>query len=574
MTSDGNLSRRTLLVGTSALLANLQGCGTILKDQICRMEGPFAPNDSDLVVDAHAHFFNSSDVHVRRILDPVMSKGEPYEDVAKHLADFVQHFGWTLAPDARRERDLLAEIRQIVKQCAVLKEPEDRDGRLAATIGRARQEAYVAGREQVAIAARKALSRRKGFIRSEQLMLQLEDALPRDAEDYFFDDPSTARSKMRSFLRSAVEASDNIMEFVLRQLQYRAINFFDYLRYMSTGSDRSVDLAIAHLLDFDYPLGNGSATPTPVVEQIRLMSELTVVSQGRVHGFAPFCPMKAVVHRTGPSPLSIVQDAIEDRGFIGVKIYPPMGFAPLGNAEIQRDRPDFWSSRDWLPQSIRTVADLGARMDEELLALYRWCQRAGVPIMSHTNVSLGPHEDFEALVDSAYWDHLLTVVPGLRINFGHFGNTKPASSLERTRKFMNVMRRDPEGATKFVYADSGYFTEFVHERQQLEAALRNLRNLYGGSAPRLFDRFMFGTDWEMVTLVSRSANEYLSAFENVIDAVVPRNSADEKVRFFGNNAAAYLGLARGEQTRRRLERFYFRNSIATPEWMRKADQIA
>jgi predicted TIM-barrel fold metal-dependent hydrolase len=515
------------------------------------------------VIDTHAHFFNSSDVHVKHLLSPTLSKGEAYEGAARSFATWVRDFAWTIAPGAQKERKVMAQIRQVLSQCA--KSRSTLDGRASSLVDGARQEAYDTARKEILsfIGQRRAQ-------RQFAPVLEFAVNLPRDANAYFFGDIDRSGLRTRRGVEILGRSGSNFVEFIIRQLQYRCVNYFDYLRYMSTRTDNAVDLAIYHLLDFDYPLGGGKPTPTSVPEQVKLLSELTVLSQGRVHGFVPFDPMKAVMHRTGLSPLDIVKDAVGNKGFIGVKIYPPMGFAPLGNAR----KPDsFWrDGRWWLPQELRRMPHFGKRLDEELIKLYDWCKNHDVPIMGHTNVSIGPTPEFEALVDASYWEELIDAEPGLRINFGHFGNTEPANRLEKTFKFMDLMRKDPNSKTKFLYADSSYFVEGLNAQVKFERALKKLQRRYGSTRPGLFDRFMFGTDWNMVTLVSSSANYYLSAFEKVMDAAAPNQEA--KNNFFGRNAAAYLGLTRGEQTRRRLERFYFRHSIATPDWMRKVDQIA
>ena len=50
----------------------------------------------------------------------------------------------------------------------------------------------------------------------------------------------------------------------------------------------------------------------------------------------------------------------------------------------------------------------------------------------------------------------------------------------------------------------------------------------------------------------------------------PKTIADS---FFGGNAVEFLGLRRGERARQRLEAFYARNHVATPDWMRKVDRL-
>jgi len=55
-----------------------------------------------------------------------------------------------------------------------------------------------------------------------------------------------------------------------------------------------------------------------------IMSDLILEGQGRI------MPFYAVDPRP-PDPVESVKKAIESQGFVGVKLYPPMGYKPIGN---------------------------------------------------------------------------------------------------------------------------------------------------------------------------------------------------------------------------------------------------
>jgi hypothetical protein len=44
-----------------------------------------------------------------------------------------------------------------------------------------------------------------------------------------------------------------------------------------------------------------------------------------------------------------------------------------------------------------------------------------------------------------------------------------------------------------------------------------------------------------------------------------------RARFFGQNAASFLGLERGQANRSRLEKFYDAKDMPQPVWMSKVD---
>ena len=88
-------------------------------------------------------------------------------------------------------------------------------------------------------------------------------------------------------------------------------------------------------------------------------------------------------------------------------------------------------------------------------------------------------------------------------------------------------------------------------------------------------RLMYGTDW-MMTLAEKGVAKYLDQFVatySQIDRAQPMGSAPLSDAFFAGNAATFLGLRRNGASRRRLEAFYGRHQIETPEWARKVDAL-
>ena len=70
--------------------------------------------------------------------------------------------------------------------------------------------------------------------------------------------------------------------------------------------------------------------------QIRLAQTLSRAHQDvLVLNFVPFCPLRAAIE--GPGVLRQVQRAVMEQGFVGVKLYPAMGFRPDDNSSISLD---------------------------------------------------------------------------------------------------------------------------------------------------------------------------------------------------------------------------------------------
>ncbi|WP_031330262.1 amidohydrolase family protein, partial [Ralstonia sp. AU12-08] len=213
------------------------------------------------------------------------------------------------------------------------------------------------------------------------------------------------------------------------------------------------------------------------------------------------------------------------------------------------------------------------RLDTAMEALFRYCIDHDVPVMAHTNHSNGPSEKFKDLAGSEYWAYALEKFPGLRVNFGHFGDTDLEDhGGEKTRRFLDLITATPGSPGINAFADSSYFAGVLLNQPRM---VEVLRSLYAASNNHVLrERFMYGTDWTMI-LPQRNVDRYLSDFMDVMrrieseqpDVGARRTSLSNA--FFGRNAAQFLGLEVGMQNRRRLEDFYAGNKIPTPDWMQK-----
>ena len=101
------------------------------------------------------------------------------------------------------------------------------------------------------------------------------------------------------------------------------------------------------LVDFTKWLDASSNKVTAMADQVALMGRLSrEIRQGQphIHGFVAFDPLRqAIYDKLGgapdASPLAIIDKAITQGGFIGVKLYPPMGFRATSNAAAGDDFP-------------------------------------------------------------------------------------------------------------------------------------------------------------------------------------------------------------------------------------------
>ena len=575
----GNQKRRNAVkLLASLLLSGVPGCAFSAKREVtCVNDARISDIKASLTIDTHAHIFNGNDLQISAFLNKVaLRKSSEMSGFALAVGPLLQGLGWHLAPNSRQELAMLDKLADDLRKCdatdlrhAFDQSKQDgyqlaqREMKRTASEYRARQATRFA--PEVATDPYAAVHQR---IADE--MIHLPDSL----HDYKMQQETKANAAQASPAACPADTITGYIDFVIHHFHYRYVNACEYLTTYSSDSPRKVDLVTACMVDYDYWLNGGKATPATLPEQIEVMARVSQATAGRVHGFVPFCPFREAATAGASSDgdaLKWVKTAIEKFGFIGIKMYPPMGFAAYGNGSLQ----DYWQVERGLP-SIAYEKDFGLRLDRALDNLYRYCIANGVPIMAHTNQSNGPNDQFEKLAGAEYWTKAITKHPGLRVSFGHFGNTDPVNGgIDRPRAFMQLMA-SADGANAF--ADSAYFGDILDDRVQLTQLLAALyrESLPNGANP-LRRRLMYGTDWEMILTTGKS-KKYLANFIQTFAQLEQRlgnpvaSWAGLSDEFFGKNAARFLGLWKMEPNRVRLERFYKSRNMLVPDWMIKIDK--
>lgn len=255
------------------------------------------------------------------------------------------------------------------------------------------------------------------------------------------------------------------------------------------------------------------------------------------------------------SSMALVQRAIEQRGFVGVKLYPPTGFLPTGNAD--------------LPEA----GLLGQELDDALDRFFQYCEANEVPILAHANDSNGFGTDFGWRAGPWAWRRVLEKHPNLRISFGHFGELTGAADpdhridcLSWSDGFAQLMSIHDN-----VYADisfspgatddeacsatakcPGAASEGCAARCQTEALLASLmqKTMFFSSnvsLNKVADRLLYGSDWWMTELSGPGKFAgYFERMKGMIDDVARLASKDKDATFsnavLGTNALGYLGL--------------------------------
>jgi predicted TIM-barrel fold metal-dependent hydrolase len=330
----------------------------------------------------------------------------------------------------------------------------------------------------------------------------------------------------------------------------------------------------------DYDAWSDDRAPTPLWQQVLLQESIARLSvrgqigrpDARFHPFVAFDPRRQIEgpRATAPKPglppatpapalvipsaassaLELVRYAIEAGGFLGVKLYPPVGFAPSDNVHL---RPEL---------------SFAAGLDGALESLYGYCEGAEVPILTHAGPSNEYGLGLRELVAPARWSPVLARHPTLRLNFGHFGHDygvaieRPPGGLREGWIYQAaaLIDRYPN-----VYADLSN-SPLVYDAaygQRLSQLLGEVIARY----PKVRRRIMYGSDWWLSGL-DPNASAAVGQFHAVLGGLL---GADGMADLMGRNALRFLGFLdddgrpRAGASAARLRRFY--GGAPAPGWL-------
>jgi predicted TIM-barrel fold metal-dependent hydrolase len=311
-----------------------------------------------------------------------------------------------------------------------------------------------------------------------------------------------------------------------------------------------------------------------IQDQVDAMTRVSLCRTApRMHGFVGFDPLRQAIHEKGGAsaePLSIVKRAIERGGFIGVKLYPPMGFRPTDNVGLGSDFPDHVK---------RQLGEQpGAALDRVLTKLYDWCAADGVPIMAHAVASNEAGPGYGMRANPKFWALVLEKHPTLRLNMAHFGGFRqigepPKRDVTWEWTIGHIFATSPQSSA---YADLSYFAELLGEDAAKRRALSADMTAFRVAFPASADHLMFGSDW---TMVGREAGfqpkkpntSHVDIVGAFLGAAGYRDADIDKIMF--GNAIRFLGLGQGDRdrgTRGRLEAFYASHGQSA-DWLKAFD---
>lgn len=496
-------------------------------------------------IDAHAHFFNASDVNVGGYVEECVAHSKP-----EPLRTFIRVMGSVLDNMAGNAKTAAQEYNELLTMAGQLRAfgVEDVGAQLDAQIE--------ARRNDIATQLYDEMRRQRAdvhYVRAKQGDIRaraLNEAVPQLTPQVIRDamapsQPLTPFSV--GALRSTGGDADGVLRFAGYMMQDRWMNVRTYSQAYSTAPDAfGIDAAFGALVDFDYWLKCPAHSPRE--DQMKVHALIAYLSGGYVLpliGYNPWTDIK----RNGAS-LDLVKKAIQNYGYIGVKIYPPVGYRAYGNAEpsvpaATLPRPD--------PKEV----------DTKLEALFDLCAAEGVPVMGHSNSSMGREDAADAFGGPVGWRaleaHYRTRGKALpAINLAHFGGDTKQVGDQWPTAFARIMADYPQSA---IYGDLAYWSDvracgLVDDQvcTDLRQRLDDARHAY----PDLEKRLMYGSDWLMLSQEpdwTRFPFQMAAATKGLLDPD----------RFYATNALTGFALGTNSPHRQRVLDALELSSV--PTWM-------
>lgn len=499
---------------------------------------PTHTNERAVIIDCHCHTFNANDLPIFGFLNRVVLNAD--EEVLPKLVLPLARVLSKLTHSAPGARQELRKIAELLGEPYIEEAPEE--GVTEAVPGR--EDEGEPDDAQFMGDLREAIQELESSAREEDrnLLLHLEKETGVEKSD---ENLEAFPVDLAKAIWEGGGVAARYLKWVKLLTKYRYKITERLINTYST-DEEAVDLFTPALIDYDRWVDDRAVTSLP--SQIALMEGNIRLHKGRIHPFFPVDPWRAA-YTPGPSegPLTWLRQAVEQHGFVGAKLYPPMGYSAIDNA-----------GHSSFPPNAPDATDVfGARLDEALQALYAYCAGEDIPLLTHCADSNEVQDEFGERAGPAYWERVVQDYPLLRINLGHFGDLDTLSTGDGWAWKVGQLLNE---SSTHVYADVSHHSAIL-EKEGREKTIENLKRLFD-RYPAAKDRIMFGTDWIMLARVKNHARfliEFRDAFQYAF-------GTDVANKFMGLNAVKFLGLRPGDKTRQRLDLFYARHGIPTPSW--------
>jgi predicted TIM-barrel fold metal-dependent hydrolase len=297
---------------------------------------------------------------------------------------------------------------------------------------------------------------------------------------------------------------------------------------------KKIDVWVPLMMDTESAYERSSSSVS-FEEQKRIMMEVTAKGRGAIMPFFAYDPRSRTVEA--------VRRAIEKEGFVGVKLYPPLGFKPCDN----EDR----------------------KVEANLEALYEYCSHgtpgAPIPITAHCSWSDGVYsnrqvpgvsaykEYYRTMAGPSHWKKVLSRNQKLKLNLAHFGGAGewekrartglPAGQTKNWADPIVELMKDYEN----VYTDLSFHGILLGRDR--EAYKRVMLERIAG----VEERVLMGSDWYM-SAIQRELSDYWSGFAATFSDLFDMMTGSNAARFLQSEATEtflpdFLSLRNGYDQR-------------------------
>ncbi len=284
-----------------------------------------------------------------------------------------------------------------------------------------------------------------------------------------------------------------------------------------------IDFCVPLMMNFDHAYV-GTRPATPFSGQLEETMRQTLRGQGRILPFYAFDPRSEI---SEPDPLHRLRTAIEEQGFAGVKLYPPLGYAPCKNEDHQINR--------------------------ALKLLYHYCsytsrgdiRQSPIPISTHCSWCAGAYSNipvpgvwnkkyyYRGLASPKYWKAVLEEFPMLKINLSHFGGLGEWEAL--------VLRRSPKRCwidpiCNLIKEYENVYTDVSFLGLPTTKLASRYYELLSSKIQGAEEKVLMGSDWYM-SQAQCSLPDYWTAYIKLLSPhLFSMMTADNAIRFLRSAA--------------------------------------
>lgn len=302
---------------------------------------------------------------------------------------------------------------------------------------------------------------------------------------------------------------------------------------------KEAKIVLATPLMMDLELASFNVKPEiPYRYQVKLLSDIAAKYPGEIMPFIMFDPRRRSVSE-------LIITALEEMGFLGVKMYPPLGYHP--------DPASFFND---------------AEVNHELEEIYRYCQDNSIPITTHCSKGGAYSGDLIRFKELALdfcqpssWEGVLKKYPELYLNLAHFGGTNDFLKYDKPESWTDAIARLMK-QYDHVYADISYHDTALNQKTS-GRYFQILTKLMGDSLVK--NRIMFGTDWLMTRHTWKEA-DYVAPFAELPPALLKQIAWENPLNF----------LFPARKLPPRINNFFQSQNISQasfPQWMKSNLQI-